>query len=366
MSETYTRDNFSPDVVPSRLRADAKALIAEAVDVGWAAHVQSGHGVSLEAPPPNDSASDNPQFIKFSTTERAGAKNMASIRRKVLRFADPELSLDKRDADAEKARRVREREERKAFAKAERKAQRERAKQKESTPVIAEALRDAVESKGRYIVSEKPIVVASGGASLKGYTSESTIERSWSDGSVDYACAVEGCDFTSESRLGPSRGHRRWHVGRGDVAARGKSHVGLSEVDLPKDRRPKKEKSVEFVDELPESQPKSEPTNLVGALKAVLEGGIDWSDVNKAAGILAATAEKWAPKDGNETLDQIRALLDDGESQRQADEIASLRAQNAALEVRATSAEEEAEKAREALRTLGQMAAEYDKEREAS
>ena len=86
MSDIYDRNNYHPSVVPKRLKAEAKAAITEAVNLGWRAHVQSGHGVRLEPPAPTDPS----RHILFSVGERDGAKDMASIRRKIHRYATKE------------------------------------------------------------------------------------------------------------------------------------------------------------------------------------------------------------------------------------------------------------------------------------
>jgi hypothetical protein len=51
----------------------------------------------------------------------------------------------------------------------------------------------------RTIVSERPWVARfnSTGDKSRGYESETTVERHWSDGTLDYHCAWPGCDYTS-------------------------------------------------------------------------------------------------------------------------------------------------------------------------
>jgi len=63
------------------------------------------------------------------------------------------------------------------------------------------------------IVSSEPWMarVSSDGRKTDLYPSQATLERTWSDGSVDYACAWEGCDYTADKPRSTSS-HYRIHV----------------------------------------------------------------------------------------------------------------------------------------------------------
>lgn len=81
---------------------------------------------------------------------------------------------------------------------------------------VAERVKDK-----RHIVSERPAMMhlrpGTDKRPGKSYPSLTTIERRWSDGSIDYACAVPTCGETSENRLAFRGPHWAMHVRKGEA-----------------------------------------------------------------------------------------------------------------------------------------------------
>jgi hypothetical protein len=267
MSESYTRDNYSPSVLPGGLHKDVQAIVTGAVGVGWTVHVKH-ISATLQAPHPHED-----QTIRFSAS--APPKNLNSIKRKIAHYADPALlptvaepvkepvavtAEPKESIMAEETRqsRLQRITEARAKRKAEAEAERQRAdtERKQKVTAIIKAEAEAAETESgpdakfefseptpsqwrttrkavvtepkpdRYVVSEEPMIALAGGQRTTGedevvdrewgYESETTNERLWSDGSVDYTCRQPGCDFSTPHRTG-SRGHWRMHVERGEA-----------------------------------------------------------------------------------------------------------------------------------------------------
>jgi hypothetical protein len=81
-----------------------------------------------------------------------------------------------------------------------------------------------------YVVETQPMLAKS--RKDRGYQSKIAIERTWSDGSVDYKCVA--CDYTNENRLG-IRGHWQMHVRKGEVQAVGGTKSGETfKADVPR------------------------------------------------------------------------------------------------------------------------------------
>lgn len=70
---------------------------------------------------------------------------------------------------------------------------------------------------GRHITVERPWMAhkapGRGGGTL--YPSKVTIERLWSDGTVDYRCAADGCDYVNAYPRSVSRHYGRTHSAKG-------------------------------------------------------------------------------------------------------------------------------------------------------
>jgi hypothetical protein len=207
----------------------------------------------------------------------------------------------------------------------------------------------------RHIVDRRPMLAMAGsrkGSAKKAsaYQSETTIERRWSDGTVDYACAYDGCDYTNTDRLSPSRHYANMH------------RKGQGRAKSPET----------FTAEVPDAreyhyQPRdSRVAALAEVIAQMMKEGI--TDPEK----IAETALKWVheqtdgatdhaaerePMTPEEIVSRIRTLLDDGtmfaletQVREKADEVV-------ALTRLVEAAEAKAEQARGNLRALRELVA---------
>lgn len=83
----------------------------------------------------------------------------------------------------------------------------------------------------RHIVSERPHLMHK--RLGKSYPSKTTIERRWSDGVIDYACAVPTCDKTSDSHLSFRGAHWAMHVRNGEAEPFDEKEAAATVVDDP-------------------------------------------------------------------------------------------------------------------------------------
>jgi hypothetical protein len=70
--------------------------------------------------------------------------------------------------------------------------------------------------------TEEPMIVWASPRS--GYPSSTTLQRTYDDGTVEFACAFPECEFTTPSRLGV-RGHWNGHVRRGEAEPAARPHT---------------------------------------------------------------------------------------------------------------------------------------------
>lgn len=443
MSTRYTRDDYTPDVLPKGLHKDVVDAITIAVAVGWTVEVKHIRAI-LRAPAPNEH-----QSIPFSASAPPG--NMQSIARKIDKYANPLLRFDsdpkrvkgaahritaeheraedarankKAEAEAKKAAKEKEKaerlEQRRAEAAAKREAalraeaerktemelaaeralaekeakaknaasgfkaeqERRRAERGDTNPrgldeaaSEGKAKVEQAENSDRFITHEGPMIARR--AQGKGYLSETTIERQWSDGTADFKCAYPECTdgpdggpFISAHRLG-IRGHWLKHVNAGEVQKMGA--IPEAKVEIP---------PYEPAYERKQYTPR---VDRVRALKRVLldaiEKGLDWSDPDAAAETLAAEALAWSheqsssgsglaaerePLSAEQMLERIRTMLDNGEYLRQRDEIADLRTQMAEMGNRLDEVESERDRLKDERAALRDLLADEGKKEAAS
>lgn len=89
--------------------------------------------------------------------------------------------------------------------------------------------------KERHVISERPALMHysltnKGGQS---YPSKTTIERRWSDGAIDYVCAVSTCGEVSENRRAFSGPHWGMHVRKGEAQPVDGEEMRKNVVDDP-------------------------------------------------------------------------------------------------------------------------------------
>jgi hypothetical protein len=87
----------------------------------------------------------------------------------------------------------------------------------------------------RHIVSQRPALMhysltQTGG---KSYPSKTSVERKWSDGTIDYQCAVSTCDGTSTNRRSFAGPHWAMHVRKGEAEPVPESAAKETIIDDP-------------------------------------------------------------------------------------------------------------------------------------
>lgn len=326
MATTYTHENFTPSAVPVVFKKDVAALIAKAVDLGWTFMVKADNNATLIAPAPNEE-----QNIHLSARRNSGP--LRRLNSKIEKYgkqpvaaapkAKPETKRVSLDLLGDSVVDWDAAEELNAFNEAQEvldTTEADAAVEFEAVEVetlVADALKE--------IVSTGPMVCTK---DAHGATYESNIatQREWSDGSVDYVCSK--CDYTHVNRRSMAS-HWKWHV---------REDESLRQVPLP------------ITDER---------VTMADTLRAVLENGVDWTDLDKAAAQLAAAAvrhggmiepypQAGAPTSDAEVLDAIRALVGGDQS----DQITQLEKRVAALEADLDAAKADAAAAKSTLATF--------------
>jgi hypothetical protein len=296
---------FDPSLIPSYLKKEVREIIEVAVAFGWKMHISSDSSVTIIAP-------EERKKYHFSATGRA-SNSLNRIRKDAIRFGDPEKVLLADSIlgikDPEVARMaatllpsvsettvVDHRPELESETK--------------PTPAVMPKKKPSSDSEPeRRIVSEKPMMAkASEG---KGYESRVAIERTWSDGSIDYKCV--DCDFTTPNRLGV-RGHRSTagHVKRGADGKRIATEVPNAAVYRP--RQSRVQALATIIEELMTGG-ETDPQAI--ALQA-----LTWVHEQSRKG--TALADEREPMTAEETLERIKTLLDNGEGLAQKERIATL------------------------------------------
>ena len=361
MATTYDASTFDMSVLPGGLHRDAQALIHGSLALGWKVMVKQIM-VRLISP-------DGEHVITIS----ASNKNIPYERykREIHKYGNPLLvpTTDKQihavATDAVKAENavIAKRKEREAQKRAEaeqRRAERKAKVSAQKLPADADEFERVLAADPqpqpeaeRYIVSEVPMMAHAG--QRKGYISPTTNERTWSDGTIDYTCRSEGCDFATDERHGVGR-HWRTHVRAGEEKP----------ADQPRDR---------FV------TPPHEPLYQMGytprrervtALSKVLEAldltamtaeelaefVLNWQHEQSETGSrVAAEREEMTADD---ILNRIRSLLDNGTYLAQQERITLLEQDMRAMVNEVVAAQDEARRAKETLATFRELVAEVD------
>lgn len=322
MSTEYTLSNYTTRVLPNGLHKDAGVLAHAALAVGWKLYVK---GIMIRLVSPDGSA---------TITITASNKNIPweRYRRLIQKHANP-LLLPK-DGKPETGEAILDRIEH---------AHRQAEAKEVSAPETPALTGDGA---ARTVVSEAPMLAHRGQG--KGYPSVTTNERKWSDGSIDYTCRSEGCDFASLDRRGVGP-HWRSHVSRGEEQPAG---VPTMTVDTPP-HEPAYTKDG--------YTPRRERVSALAAVLAALdlaamsaeelaEFVLNWQNTQSAeGGRLAAEREEMTSDD---VLNRIRTLLDNGTYLRQQEEISTLRAEMNQLAEDCAEAQQEAQAAKERWDTL--------------
>lgn len=329
----YDHETFDTDLLPGTLKKAEKDAIRAAVMLGWKVHI-SGRQTCTLVPPDGQ-----PQSKRFHFGVSGKRINLTRMKRDIIKYADPELLRaveeedvtvtvpmlgdpgtvvdDRPESDTSPTKADIEREERRARS------------QTVNDPRPA-----------RHIVDQRPMLAARGHSSngkSSAYYSDTTIERRWSDRSVDYACAAEGCDYTSDSRTSPSRHYAATHSRTdGKVPQRSSFRAEVPERAVydyqPRDARV--DALAEAISELMAQGGRSP--------REIAEAALKWVHEQRHTH-LSADHEPLTPE---EQIARIKTILDDGtmfnldqQTREQADRIAELEGKVVEAEARAEQAE---------------------------
>ena len=306
--------------LPDGFKQDIKALVAYAVAVGWRLTVTSNAGMTIVSP-------DENKKLHFSNRRSSGP--LQRLRRTIDKYADPgrveymhnimssDLTDDQyiemmspllADSNIEFATPDQEEEPVK-----KRKAAPRPAAAKKVEEIDKKATEQATPE--RTLVSEKPMLARAHEG--RAYESRVAIERTWSDGTVDYKCTL--CDYTGE-RLSV-RGHWQKHVRAGEVEASGPGGRGpefQADVPLAAKYSPRMSRVEALAEWLASAYvPGEEPDFTLLARDA-----LTWVHEQSAQGTaLAAEREELSSDD---ILNRIRVLLDQGQYVKQREQIDKL------------------------------------------
>lgn len=331
----YNRDDFDQSLIPAHLKKDSRDIIQVAVRLGWKFHRTTGTGCSLVAP-----GEPSPKRIHFGATR--ATRSTRHMMKDVIRYADPTLlylAANRDNLPPGWSMLIPTLEEGSVDDRPQPTETRSRPvpKTEEPEPVHSVKSEESEDTKAEpHIVSEARMLAKHN--ANEGYYSPTTIERKWSDGSKDYACTTEGCDFTSPNRASVGAHYGKAHSRDGRARP------------LP----------ATFPAVVPEATKYGPRQSRIDALAAVLASGemSDPAEVARTALVWVHEQTKHRTQHAAETeqmtaeeaLDRIRALLDQG--------------QYRALQEQVQFAEGEVETLRERLaRVESEMQAQVEAER---
>lgn len=368
-------EDYDKSVIPSFLKADEKDLIDGAVMCGWTIHIGGGNNVTLIAPSPHEQ-----QKIHLGRRNSVPIKRM---RAKVVKYADPlKLALANTAADDSPAgeaalRGMNATIEDDGYIHADLNGkvtvevpepQSDIEDTLDATPEVATVATDSdtsadlttseeaqtysVHIPDAHVISVKPLLVK--GGTGRAYESETTLERTWSDRTLDYICTQ--CDYYSAERLSVSRHYANVHSrGKG---AQPQPPTFKSEVPGAAAYGPRQSRVDALADYLATlDRGEDLPWTVVArhALTWVHEQSAHQTD-------LAAEAEPMSEAD---TLNRIRSLLDKGDTVRHRQQVEEMEQRLIETQQRLVQAEElaleqtaKAERAASNLESLRELVSE--------
>ena len=320
-NKTLTSENFDKRELPKGFKPEIQNLVAMAVTLGWRLIITSNAGLTLVSP-------NELKRIHLSSKKRSGP--VKRLVRDIVKFGDPlrvnlvtDLSslpisdeeygtlvtqvLSDLGSDMDVSWQTPEDEPEEAPVT------RRRAKAAERAAAIEQAAEKKVAPKPeRTLVSEKPMLARAHEG--RAYESKIAIERTWSDGSIDYKCTL--CDYTGE-RLSV-RGHWQVHVRRGETEAQKRGPEFQADVPNAAIYRPRQSRVEALANYLAELWADNETPDFA----ALAKDALTWVHEQSAKGTdLAAEREELTSDD---ILNRIRTLLDQGQYQKQQTEIERL------------------------------------------
>lgn len=338
------------DAIPANFNKETVEIVEMALLVGWKLHITGEGSMTIIAPD---------GIHKHHFTPRRNSKNRNQILKSVARYSDPALMAIAFSADhlpdavvnilptVDTPGSV-------IMSRPE--------DEPKVTPAVMPKRRHefSTEPKEATIVSEKPMVAKAGES--RGYTSVTTIERKWSDGSMDYVCAYDGCDFASPNRKAPSGHYAATHTRDKGTAKQPESFRALVPNAHPYAPREGRIRALaELISELMGDERSPEDIARVA---------LTWVHEQSRKGTeLSVEREEMSAED---MLHRIRLLLDDGRFVAMQQEVEALttrlteseakirEAEEMALECQAATdaAESRARRAQDTLQTLTELARE--------
>lgn len=344
MSATYTIADYDSSVLPGGLHKDVGLMVHGALAVGWKLRVK---GMIIRLISPNgqktitvSASNKNIPYARYKKmiSEHANPLLVPATDERAMDYADTMIQHERQVAKKREEERVGTQIET-AMMEAVEKVE-EVSSRKPTRPPLKERTQAT-----RYVESETQMMAHRG--QRRGYLSPTTNERKWSDGTVDFTCRSEGCDFSSESRGGISR-HWRSHVSRGEEQA------GLTSEQTYVTPPHEPIYNMSYT-------PRRERVNALSAVLAALdlnamtaeelaEFVLNWQHEQSESGSRMA-AEREEMTDGDILL-RIRSLLDNGTYLNQQEEIENLKVQVADLDQAKCEAVATAQAAQERWTTL--------------
>lgn len=303
MATTYDLSTFHRNVLPRGISSEEVGVIQAALGIGWTVVVK-GVTARLVAPAGNKS-------LVFSASGRNAP--LEQYKRIIYKHGNP-LLMEQMTSDE------------KMHEMVENVVAAELVAERAAKSVVAEPVTEPktvttpepVKVSVRKLVSIGPMIARR--SQGRGYPSETTNERRWSDGTVDFSCQFDGCDYASDERR--------------SVGAHWRTHAITDGLGPRKQPKP----TVQIEDyEVAHREGYTPRRERVGALAEVLDAldldkmsaeelaefVLHWQHEQSSTGTrLAAEREELTSDD---VLNRIRALLDNGTYLRQRDEIAALR-----------------------------------------
>lgn len=190
---------------------------------------------------------------------------------------------------------------------------------------VTDAAVAAKVKKERHIISERPALMhynltQKGGQS---YPSKTTVERRWSDGAVDYVCAVSTCGEVSTNRRAFGGPHWAMHVRKGEAQPVDMEEARKSLVDDPS--------YTETAWTRKQSLREKRKAELTEMLKAINLAKVSVEDLAEqimeffGSDFVGTGGNHGEPLTDEQVLDRIRALVDRGTYAKQEEVLTSQR-----------------------------------------
>ena len=191
------------DLVLTGFHVKMRDLIGTAIDLGWSARQDPSHTSRGKTTVVLHSY-DGTQTIRATPVRQINEAKLETMRRKVVKYADPV----KRFAMAA------------SFEQADAHGRDPILSIIEAMPTASEAIAfESIAQPEPEVVSERPWLAKKAADSKGGtvYESPGVIERTWSDGSLDYVCSVAGCGWANPRPRSVSAHYGGAHTAKGET-----------------------------------------------------------------------------------------------------------------------------------------------------